>query len=232
MNAPIAAELLQEALRLDPNYPAAHAYLAWSHQISFTHGGHFDEAEKIAGLRHARAAIANDVDDATALAVGAMVIGLLGKDAESALTAIERALSFNPSSAAALYFGAQLYAWSGDPVTGARYANRALRLSPFDPLAYAAHLALGIVTFHEGRYEKSAAYWAKCAQANPSFGAIAMGQAFSLALAGRMDEATPIFARAMELEPGFRIRTILELGYAPAIADKFVDAARLLGANE
>ncbi len=46
--APIAARLLQDALRLDPNYPPAHAYLAWSHQISFTHDG-FDEADKSAG---------------------------------------------------------------------------------------------------------------------------------------------------------------------------------------
>ena len=32
-NAPMAAELLTDALRLDPNYAAAHAYLAWCHQI-------------------------------------------------------------------------------------------------------------------------------------------------------------------------------------------------------
>ena len=117
--------------------------------IVFTHGG-FGEADKIGGLEHARAATANPVDDATALAVGAMVIGLLGKN-EAALDAIERALSFNPSSATALYFGAQLYAWSGDSVRGAEYARRALRLSPFDPLLYAAHLALGMQ-----RYKRSA----------------------------------------------------------------------------
>ena len=231
ISAPIAGRLLQAALRLDPKYPAAHAYLAWSHQISFTHGG-FKGSDKAEGLIYAHAAIANDVDDATALAVGAMVVGLLGKNASAALDAIERALSFNPSSAAAHYFGAQLYAWSGDPITGVRYAHRALRLSPFDPLAYAAHLALGIAAFHDGRYDEAAVYWGKCAQANPGFGAIAMGEAFSLALAGRMAEARAIFARAMELEPGFGIRTILELGYIPAIADKFVRAARLLGAQE
>ena len=56
-----------------------------------------------------------DVDDATALAVGANVIGLLAKDPDTALDAIERALSLNPSSAAALFFGAHVYAWSGDP---------------------------------------------------------------------------------------------------------------------
>ncbi len=232
VNAPIAADLLKEALRLDPNYPAAHAYLAWSHQISFTHGGRFDEAEKIAGLRHARAAIANDVDDATALAVGAMVMGLLGKDAESALAAIERALSFNPSSAAALYFGAQLYAWSGDPVTGAKYAHRALRLSPVDPLAYVAHLAFGIVAFHEGRYEEAAAWWEKCSRANPKFVPFARAQAFALALAGRMDEARPILQRGLEPGPGFRLSGFEAFGMKPALLNKWLGGGRLLGLPE
>ena len=154
-NAPIATEFLLKALELEPGYAAAHAYLAWAHQIHFAHGGGFDEADKFAGLRHARAALANDVDDATALAVGAMVIGLLGKDVDAALNAIERALSCNSSSAVAYYFGAQLNAWSGNAVTGTTYARRALRLSPFDPLTYVAHLAFAIAAFAEGRYDES-----------------------------------------------------------------------------
>ncbi len=183
-------------------------------------------------LEHARVAVASNVDDASALSVGAVVIGLLGKDLRGALNAIERALSFNPSSAAAHFFGAQLFAWSGDPVTATAYAQRALRLSPFDPLVYAAHVALAVAAFQEGRYDEAATYWAKCAQAFPNFGSFARGQAFSLALAGRMGEARTIFARALELDPEYRIRTICEMGYVPAITERMVQAARLLGARE
>ena len=156
----------------------------------------------------------------------------MGKDADAALNAIARALSHNPSSAAAHFFGAELYAWSGHPGAATEYAHRGLRLSPFDPLAYAADLAFAIAATQEGRYEEAAAYWGKCVRANPSFGGFAMGQAVVLALAGRMDEARPIFARALELEPESRIRTILELGFVPAIADKMVQGARMLGAPE
>jgi adenylate cyclase len=78
-NAPTAVKLLEEALALEPNFPAAHAYLAWAQQIHFTHGGGFGEAEKASGLAHARVAIGSAVDDATALAVGAMVIGQIGR---------------------------------------------------------------------------------------------------------------------------------------------------------
>ena len=64
-----------------------------------------DEADKIAGLRHARTAIASGTDDATALAAAGFVMGVFSKDYKAAAGVIERALSINPSSAAAHYSG-------------------------------------------------------------------------------------------------------------------------------
>ncbi|WP_436170158.1 adenylate/guanylate cyclase domain-containing protein [Mesorhizobium sp. LjNodule214] len=52
-DAKIAAGLLEDALRLDPNYATAHALLAWCHEIFFARAG-FDEADKAAGIAHAR----------------------------------------------------------------------------------------------------------------------------------------------------------------------------------
>ena len=49
-DASVAAELLEDALKLDPDYPAAHAYLAFCHQIRFVHDGRFDEADKMSGI--------------------------------------------------------------------------------------------------------------------------------------------------------------------------------------
>ena len=44
-DAKIALPLLEEALRLDPDYAAAHAHLAWCHELCFARAG-FDEAHK------------------------------------------------------------------------------------------------------------------------------------------------------------------------------------------
>jgi len=108
----------------------------------------FDEVERTAGLSHARfvtaRGTASGTDDATALAVAGLVVNLLSKDYEAALSAIERALSLNGSCAAALYFGALIYAFAGRPAAAVSNANRALRLSPFDPAIFQAHLALGL----------------------------------------------------------------------------------------
>ena len=88
VEARIAAQFLEDALKLDPNYAPAHALLAHCYQILFIQGGH-DMADKAAGLRHAHAAIAADVDDAVALAIAGVVIGHLGKDHESAIRSVE-----------------------------------------------------------------------------------------------------------------------------------------------
>ena len=58
------------------------------------------------------------------------------------MSAIERALSLNASCATALYFAAHVHAFDGNVDVARSYAHRALRLSPFDPLVYEAHLAL------------------------------------------------------------------------------------------
>jgi TolB-like protein len=231
-DASVAAELLEDALKLDPDYYAAHAYLAFCHQLRFVHDGRFDEADKTSGIRHARAAIASGVDDATALAVAAITVAHLEKNFDASLDAIERALSHNASCASALFFGGEILAWKGESAAAAAYAQRALRLSPFDPLAYAAHIAMATAAIHDDRYDDAAAFYGRATQANPEHGMFLIAQSISLALAGRPDEARPIWAQGLKLEPEFRIRTILEVGLIPSIFDKLARGARLLGARE
>ncbi len=126
-----AAGYLEEVLKIDPGYVAAHALLAWCHEICFTTEPGFVEAERLAGVK--RIVIAGTTDDATALAIAALAISHLDRDYLAALNAIERALSLNASCATALYFGAHVHAFNGNIDVARSYAHRALRLSPFDP---------------------------------------------------------------------------------------------------
>jgi hypothetical protein len=61
---------------------------------------------------------------------------------------------------------------------------------------------------------------------------IVIAQAQALALAGRIQEARVVFARGMKLEPSASIRTIRELGYIPALEEKMIRGARMLGLPE
>ena len=207
----VAIGHLERALELDPNYAPAHALLAVSHEVRFR-GAMSDEAARAAGVRHARLALALGTDDATALGHAALTLLHLARDFEAAAGAIARALSLNASCATALYWGAHIHACSGDPALAEDYANRALRLSPFDPLSYEGHLALGIVRIRLGRVDEATACFAKAVQANPRFSIMYAIHASSLALADRIEEAKVVARRLLELDPTFRVRPFVEFG--------------------
>jgi len=207
--AAIAIGHLEQALKLDPDYAAAHAALAVCHETRFRGVG-FAEVDRMEGVRHARLALALGTDDAAALAYAALTILHLGRDFEAASGAIARALSLNASCATALYWGAHIHAWSGDTTLAEEYASRALRLSPFDPLSYEGYVSLAAVRARLRRYDDAAAQFAKAAQANPLFSVLYALHAAALALAGRSEEAKAVARRLLELEPTFRLGPFIE----------------------
>jgi hypothetical protein len=69
------------------------------------------------------------------------------------------------------------------------HANRALRLSPFDPVAFVAHMALGHVAVYEAHYDEAVSHYAKAVQANPRHSWLYFCHAVALALAGRVEDA-------------------------------------------
>jgi adenylate cyclase len=203
-DANIGKDLLEQALKLDPSYAPAHAYMAWAMEIRFIRGG-FNEADKIGGERHARLALAHGSDDSMALSLAALTILHLGHDFDAASAAISRALLLNPSCAAAFYWGAHIHGFSGDLAIAEDYANRALRLSPFDPISFNAYLSLGCVRVRQRRFDDAAAFFARAAQINPRFSSLYAFQIAALAMIGRTDEAKSVAKRLLELEPSFRI---------------------------
>ena len=77
-----ALDLLAQVIAIEPEYGAAHAFIAFCHEHRYLRGG-LDEEERLAALRHARIAIATGGGDATALAVAAFIIGIFERDYET-----------------------------------------------------------------------------------------------------------------------------------------------------
>jgi adenylate cyclase len=225
-DARIAMRYLEDALRLDPDYAAARALLAWCHEWCFARAG-FAEGEKLAALRHARKAAASGTDDATALAIAGFVLTLLSKDSEAGLSAIDRALALNPSCATALYLGGLANALSGYPAPAIALSQRALRLSPFDFLAYEAYLAQGIAAVLEGRFDDAVHHYRRMLLVNANQSTLYFNAAVALVLAGKKDEGRLMAQRGLEIEPQFSPRIFSEL-MAESAAEKFIVGYRLL----
>ena len=177
-------------------------------------------------------AIGSDTDDAMALAVGALVTAHLGKDYDTALRAIERALSLNPSSAIAHFFGAQLHSFRGNPEAAVKLGERALRLSPFDRWAFAAYQGVAIAALQQGRFEEACARFAEGVRANSTLASTWFFHALATALAGRPEEANSLLRDVHGLEPDIGLRLAKEVGMTPAIIEKLAQGARILGLPE
>ncbi len=226
--ARMAIPLLEEALKLEPDYPVAQAHLAWCREMCFTRGG-FDEADKLAALFHARMVIASNTDNSSALAMAELVIVILSREYDAALGAIDRALALNPSCATALYLAATVNAFAARGSEVSTLAKRALRLSPFDPLALEAHQAMGMVAVEQANYNEAVSCYARVSQINPRYSSAYICQAIALVLAGRQEEAEQPLRRGLELEPGFRARMFSKIGLPQTMVNRFAEGARLLG---
>ena len=77
-------------------------------------------------------------------------------------------------------------------------------------------MALGFGAVQEARYEDAVTEFAKMVQANPAFSSLHFIYAIGLALAGRIDDAQPVVARGLELEPTFSSGLLRQVGITPA----------------
>jgi len=213
-----ALALLERAIELEPDYAAAHAIIAWCHEQRYLRGGLEEEAKRTA-LRHARKAIAVGGDDAAALATAAFVVAVVEGDYQTATDAFDRSFALSRSSALALGFSSIVRAWNGDDATAVEHAERAIRLSPLDPLLYLPYVGLAYAHFAAGRFDDAATAASRASQSNPKFTIPHVLHAAALANLGRDEEAMAVVDRLCELEPHLTVSTAIR-------SARYVDRAK------
>ena len=89
------------------------------------------------------------------LGIAGFVISLDAHDHVNALELFDRALSLSSSNFFALCSSALTLSWLGEPTVAIERSERALRLSPFDPLNYLSLNAQAISYFQLEQFERS-----------------------------------------------------------------------------
>jgi adenylate cyclase len=164
---------------------------------------------RLAALHHARLAIAGGGDDAAALATAGFVVAVCGRDFETALTAFDRSFALSSSSALALGLSSIVRAWKGDDAIAVEQGNRAVRLSPFDPLIYLPYVGLAYAHFAAGRFEETVAAASLATQSNPRFTVPLILHAAALGCLDRSEDAKTVVQRLLELQPGLTAATAI-----------------------
>jgi adenylate cyclase len=213
-----ALRLLDQALALDPDYAVVSGLKAWCHlQLYLRSWAGDDVADRMAGEQAARRALTSGQDDPTALALGGFVLSLLVHDHETGLAALRRAVDLNPNSALALGASALVHCFAGDYETATSHSQRALRLSPFDPLSFRPLIALAYVHLFTGRHKEASEYAARAIQANPGLDVSHTVLVASLVELGRLEEAREAASSLlMAMCPMFRIARRRRAGFRDA----------------
>ncbi|MDK3075269.1 tetratricopeptide repeat protein [Sedimentitalea sp. JM2-8] len=227
---------LQSAMDGDPTFSPPFAWAARWHSLNVGQGWSGDpagEAERAAVL--AQQAIRLDDMDARALATFGHVQAFMFGDFDTALTYLDRARQANPSSSTAWLLSSVTLSSLGRAEEGIAAAERALRLSPFDPRLFQYYVFLGIVHYDAGDYQSAVKWLSMGLAENPRYTSGLRALAVAQEALGEHAAASAAAGRLLELEPGFSLalyRGAHRLYSDPEKADLFFERLQRAGVPE
>lgn len=205
-----AGEYLAQAITLEPDYAAAHAWYAYWHIFAIGQDWAQDPSEIMRrGGEFAERAVVLDPFDARALTIAGHVRAFLHHNLREAAGLHERALELNPNLAMAWALSAITHVYLGDADEAERRNNRYKALSPLDPHAFFFDVVFGIIQLLRHDYEAAATAGRAFTQLNPSFSGGYKPYLAALGYLGRDQEAAMVFRRLLTIEPDFSIDRFL-----------------------
>jgi tetratricopeptide (TPR) repeat protein len=205
-----AGQFLADAIALEPDYAAAHAWYAyWCIFLVGQDWADHPKAMMEKAGELAERAIILDPFDARGLTISGHVRAFLHRRLREAMALHERALSLNPNLAMAWALSAMTHAYAGDPDEAERRIKRYKKLSPLDPHAFIFDGFYGVIHLMKRDYESAVEIGRNVSQLNPSFSATYRPYLAALGHLGREQEAATIRRRLLSLEPDFNIERFL-----------------------
>ncbi|HVZ09086.1 BTAD domain-containing putative transcriptional regulator [Rhodopila sp.] len=230
-----AGHYLAEAIKLEPDYAAAHAWYAYWHVflVGQDWADHPSAMMERAG-ELAERAIVLDPFDARALTISGHVRAFLHRRLREAMALHERALALNPNLAMAWALSAMTHAYVGDPEEAERRLRRYKKLSPLDPHAFIFDGFFGVIHLMRRDYESAVEVGRDVSLLNPSFSATYRPYLAALGHLRREQEAAIVRRRFLALEPDFTIERFMRNTPMERESDRlhYAEGLRLAGLRE
>jgi TolB-like protein/class 3 adenylate cyclase len=179
-----APQMLQASMERDPTSPLPYAWSAKWHVFRRILGGSPDpEADETMAPRYAEQALERDPRDAIALAVDGMVAAWIKHDLDLTELRVAQALAADPNEPYAWLQSSFVNTWRGRGAEAIQAAERAISLSPLDPLAYLFTHAASVANIVSERWEEALEFGRQSLRANrlhtPMLRAFVVAQTFS-----------------------------------------------------
>jgi len=226
-----AIRLAHRALELDPSFGSAAALAGDCHAsnvaLGYASDPQFDCKEAV---RLARLALRIDDGDPDTLSrVAVISAGMVG-DSEAEIEMADRAVALNPNSWRTWNNRGWVYIMAGLPEEAIRSFERAIRMSPVDPLLHMTFLGIGHALMGLRRFDEAIVVLKKALRQNPSFMPACRGLASAFAHLGRDAEAHAAAARVLEIDPAFTISA--HIARVPKYSKLFIEGLRKAGLPE
>src|SRR6516162_4314087 len=151
-----AIRLAHRALELDPRFGFVAALAGNCHLLNVLLGYAADPVfEGKEAVRLSRLALSIDDDDPQTLAWVAVISAYMVGDSESEIEMADRAVALNPNLFHAWYARGWVYKFAGRPEEAVQNFERAIRLSPVDPLLHRALLGIGLAFIELRRFDEA-----------------------------------------------------------------------------
>jgi adenylate cyclase len=225
-----ALELLDKAIAIDPEYPLALSLAGWCHAQRSVYNWSDDIAQSQArALKLAERAAELSGDDPLILAVLGTVHTIV-RNHGTARVLLERAVAIDPNSAWAWSRLGWLDNYSDRPQLAIEKFERALRLSPLDPMNFNNYVGIGAAHEVAQDYDKAAALFRRALEERPHAMWIYRSLAAVLSGAGRMEEAKAAYAQMLRSYPDLTASKFRQaMVFSPAALDRMIDNLRKLG---
>jgi len=227
-----ARRAFETAIARDPVSPRPHAWLAKWHVLRVANGASEDAAsDAAAAIASAERALSCDPDDALALAVAGHVAGRSRYDLDGAERCLAQALAVNPNEPLAWLWTGINHAWRGRGREAIECSERALSLSPLDPMIYYFNSLASTAHLLAGSYERALELSERSLRDNvlhtPTLRTLAAAQ---IEL-GRAREARETVRRLLETEPGLTVSAFRARypGRDTAEGERFMSALEAAG---
>ena len=200
-----ALELLEKALAIDPAYPLALSLAGWCHAQRSVYNWAEDIAVSQAMARSlAERAAEMSVDDPIILAVLGAVHTFI-RNHGTARVLLERAVTLDPNAAWAWSRLGWIENYTDQPQKAIGSFERALRLSPIDPMNFNNYVGMGSAHEVAQEYDKAALFYRRALEERPNASWIYRHLASSLSGAGRIEEAKQALAEMMRYYPDLTV---------------------------
>jgi adenylate cyclase len=201
-----AIKLAHRALELDPGFGFAAALAGVCHMQNVVWGYAVDpQFDRKEAIRLFRLALIVDDGDPDTLACAAAISAFMVGDSDSEIEMADRAVALNPNSHVAWRGRGWVYRIAGLPEEAVRSFERAMRMSPVDPLLHRSLGGMGMALIELHRFDEAIVAAKKALRQNPFHSGAYHCLASAFAHLGRDAEAREAAARVLEVDPAFTI---------------------------